>query len=74
MKVNAWNVYSIVRENARIVAATEHDAATVREALDAAEVHAREWNAKEDRADMLVTMLSCNGYVRSVPVQSTLPF
>lgn len=72
MKVNAWNVYSIIRENARLVAATDHDASTARIALDEAEELAREWNAKEERPDMIVTILTCNGFVRTVPHQLLL--
>lgn len=72
LKVSAWNIYSSIRANARIVAATDHEVPTVRAALDKAESLAVAWNAKETRSDMLVTMLSCGGYVRPVPQQGSL--
>ncbi len=72
MRVNAWNIYSTIRDNARLVCGTDHGETTVTAALDQAEVWAQNWNAVEERPDMLVTMLSCNGYVRSVPTQASL--
>lgn len=72
MKVTAYNVYSIKPENARVVCGTDHETADVRAALDEAEGMARAWNAKETRADMLVTMLTCRGFVRAIPTQRHL--
>jgi len=74
MKATAWNEYRILDgvESGRIVCATEHDTDTVTAALNEAEAYAQAWNAKESRPDMLVTMLSCKGYVRTVPTQGVL--
>jgi len=68
MKVRAWNTYKI-DGTGELVIGSEVDAATVTQALDAAEVEARSWNARHRGADnlaMRVNMLSCNGHVRAI--------
>lgn len=70
-KVRAWNVYSIKPENARIVASTDHEG-TVTEALDAAAELAYQWNQKESRSDMVVTSITCCGFIRTIPVQMNI--
>ncbi len=69
MKVRAWNVYSTIRENATVVCATDHEATTVTDAMDEAEDMARAWNAKEQRPEMHVTVLTCSGFIRTIPQQ-----
>lgn len=72
MKVNAWNAFSVIPENSRLVAVTDHDALTITQALDAAEDLAKSWNEGEGRSNMLVTMLTCSGFIRNVPIQNVL--
>ena len=68
MKVRAWNTYKI-DGTGELVFGRDIEATTVTQALDAAEVEARSWNARHRSADnlaMRVNMLSCNGHVRAM--------
>jgi len=68
MKVRAWNTYKI-DGTGELVIGREINAATVTQALDAAEIEARAWNTRHKNSSnwpMRVNMLSCNGSVRAI--------
>lgn len=65
-KVYNWNEYSTRPENSRLVSAIEVEAFSARDALHKAEPFANKWNREETRKNMIVTMMTCEGFIKTV--------
>lgn len=64
--VKAWNVYSAKPENSRLVSGHSVEAGSVTEALDQGQTIAANWNREETRENMTVSLITCEGFIRSV--------
>ena len=65
-RVTNYNQYSTKKENNRIVSVVDIESETITSALDEANVLAANWNRDETRDNMVINMMSCDGFFRTV--------
>ena len=64
-KVSAYNEYSTISDNSRLVITIEFDADNETQALDQMEQYTTGWNSAVIDESNKVNMLVCNGFVRA---------